>query len=561
MDHVMSAAGPSSTAPRPVRQGRWAALAVLLAVLAGAVLRVGLLADVKQRTPDEVTYTAQANALRLAGAEGIRTLATQYVADPQRAFPSPTRVGYTAPTALLMTITQRSDAQVGAWLSTLAGVASVALLGWIGWQCFGGRVAAMACLFYACYAPALVVSRRAWADAWTECLTLAAIGLTVFLTRRRDSPAVQRNALIGLGMTAFALMLTKEISVVVVGLLLVHVVASQRSLRAAGQRGGPFVLRYAFALCVAATLAALVLVSLVGSWTTLWDILGSVGRYHNLNAYTVEYQSGPWWWLAWGVAVMNPVVCVLALLACAAGANIVWREVRGHAGALTPSDRSLVWLALYATVFLCLPIVLSGWLNLRFFSPAYGVMCLLAAWTVERFVVQLQTVQRVSRALVWSVPVVLLVATSLQQLHYVQRTFVERQTADLSIKMVLGGADAPTASQARPVAAATDALNSSQALRQQQAVDALNESLTHYQNRRFDACIAAARRAVVLNPALAEAHNNIAAAEAELGRWQAAVEAAHAALRIKPDFQLAKNNLAWASAELAKQQAKELAKP
>ena len=114
MDHVMSAAGPSSTAPRPVRQGRWAALAVLLAVLAGAIVRVGLLADVKQRTPDEVTYTAQANALRLAGAEGIRTLAAQYVADPQRAFPSPTRVGYTAPTALLMTITQRrSSTRVG----------------------------------------------------------------------------------------------------------------------------------------------------------------------------------------------------------------------------------------------------------------------------------------------------------------------------------------------------------------------------------------------------------------------------------------------------------------
>lgn len=556
MDHVTSAAGQGLVAPRPVSERRWAALAVLLAVLAGTIVRVGLLADVKQRTPDEVTYTAQANALRLAGVDGLRALAAQYIADPQRALPSPTRVGYTAPTALLMAITQRSDAQVGAWLSTLAGAASVALLGWIAWQCCGWRVAAMACLFYAFYAPALVVSRRAWADAWTECLTLAAIGLTAFLLRRDTSGKAQRAALIGMVVTVFALILSKEISLVVILLLVAAVAAWQWPLRSSGRGVNAQAARYVIAVGVAASLAAMTLAWCVGSWATLWNIVGSVGHHHSLNPYTVEYQSGPWWWLTWGVAVVNPVVCGLALVACLSVARVVWRRAPGGVRAVSTPERQMRWFALYAVVFLCLPLMLSGWLNLRFFSPAYGVMCLLAAWAMERIIVRIQASHRVPRVVVWGLPVVVLVAASLHQVRYVQRVFVEGQTADLSIKMVLAGANAASAAPARPGAGADTPPGSTEAMRQQQAVVALNESLTHYQNRRFEACIVAARRALALNPGLAEAHNNIAAAHAELAQWQAAVDAAQEALRIKPDFQLAKNNLAWASYELAKQRAK-----
>lgn len=44
---------------------------------------------------------------------------------------------------------------------------------------------------------------------------------------------------------------------------------------------------------------------------------------------------------------------------------------------------------------------------------------------------------------------------------------------------------------------------------------------------------------------MAEAWNNIAAADEALHRWDEAIAAAEKAIALKPDFQLAKNNLAW----------------
>ncbi len=80
----------------------------------------------------------------------------------------------------------------------------------------------------------------------------------------------------------------------------------------------------------------------------------------------------------------------------------------------------------------------------------------------------------------------------------------------------------------------------------------LNTSLALYQARDYEGSIAAARRALALNPDYAEAHNNIAAANASLGRWDEAIRAAREALRLKPDFPLARNNLAWAEGEKLK---------
>jgi Flp pilus assembly protein TadD len=79
----------------------------------------------------------------------------------------------------------------------------------------------------------------------------------------------------------------------------------------------------------------------------------------------------------------------------------------------------------------------------------------------------------------------------------------------------------------------------------------LNLSLLDYQNRRYEACIRAARSALRLKPDYAEAYNNIAAAYQSMGRWDEAITAAKAALRLKPDFPLARNNLRYAASRKA----------
>ncbi len=80
----------------------------------------------------------------------------------------------------------------------------------------------------------------------------------------------------------------------------------------------------------------------------------------------------------------------------------------------------------------------------------------------------------------------------------------------------------------------------------------LNLSLADYQAKRLPESIAAARQALNLQPAYAEAWNNICAAHNDLKHWDDAIQACQEAVRLKPDLQLAKNNLAWAVSEKAK---------
>lgn len=77
------------------------------------------------------------------------------------------------------------------------------------------------------------------------------------------------------------------------------------------------------------------------------------------------------------------------------------------------------------------------------------------------------------------------------------------------------------------------------------ADDYLNESLTLNQAGKFEESIAAARKALQLNPKMAGAWNNIAAGNESLHRWDDAIAAAQKAIALDPNFQLAKNNLAW----------------
>ncbi|HLI77947.1 MAG TPA: tetratricopeptide repeat protein [Acidobacteriaceae bacterium] len=75
--------------------------------------------------------------------------------------------------------------------------------------------------------------------------------------------------------------------------------------------------------------------------------------------------------------------------------------------------------------------------------------------------------------------------------------------------------------------------------------DLINLSLALNQSGHYRESIEAAQKALALDPASAEAWNNIAADDEAMGRWDDAIEAARKAIALRPDFQLARNNLAW----------------
>ena len=79
--------------------------------------------------------------------------------------------------------------------------------------------------------------------------------------------------------------------------------------------------------------------------------------------------------------------------------------------------------------------------------------------------------------------------------------------------------------------------------------EAVNLSLALNREARYPESMAAAQRALALDPRSAEAWNNIAADQSAMHHWDEAVDAARKALAIKPDFQLARNNLAWAMSQ------------
>lgn len=72
------------------------------------------------------------------------------------------------------------------------------------------------------------------------------------------------------------------------------------------------------------------------------------------------------------------------------------------------------------------------------------------------------------------------------------------------------------------------------------------------QGRHLDAALTY-RQALKLDPASADAQNNLGWSLAKLGLFQEAIPAFEAALRLRPDYKLARNNLHWAKTQAAVQ--------
>ena len=85
----------------------------------------------------------------------------------------------------------------------------------------------------------------------------------------------------------------------------------------------------------------------------------------------------------------------------------------------------------------------------------------------------------------------------------------------------------------------------------QDANDWIDLSLAQYQQKQYQASIDSARRALVLNPNLATAYNNIGADYAGLMQWKEASENEREALRLDPALQIARNNLKLYSLQAA----------
>jgi protein O-mannosyl-transferase len=80
----------------------------------------------------------------------------------------------------------------------------------------------------------------------------------------------------------------------------------------------------------------------------------------------------------------------------------------------------------------------------------------------------------------------------------------------------------------------------------------LNLSWQHYQAGRYEEAIQDSQAVLKINPASADAYNNLAVAYLGLRMYDEAIHNGEQALRLNPNYQLARNNLAWIRQEQAK---------
>jgi hypothetical protein len=394
---------------------RRAAYAAVGVVLLGAALRFQNVDNVKSRTPDERVYTAYAQAILDHGLSGIRSAAADYIRDTQRLYPLPTRIGYTAPLAAVMGLTGTRDPRVGSWLSAIASVLALAVAIAIGWSFIHPWVGVLGGLLLAVYPADLAIARRAWTDAPLTCLGLVMLYCAMSLAAGRH----KLRAGVVLVLAGSAALLIKEGAVAIYGLcgllamlgLIRQKLWREAGLLAAGAAAG---------VALSVTLMSWA----AGGWGALTNILTGLTAANAANQYAIDYATGPGYKILAGLWRISPEVAVLS----AAGLVLALRR---KAPALTG-------LAAFTLVFGALPMVLAHWLNLRYISVLFAPLCLFAALAA------IEAVQSARRRLnqfdfsaaAAAVAVALLLA-SVGDYQRFQNVWVEKDTPDLTIRMIL----------------------------------------------------------------------------------------------------------------------------
>jgi hypothetical protein len=508
------------------RRGLW--LGVLAGVvLLGTLLRVASLDGVSRRTPDEYTYTDQANVLLDMGtAAGYPVLFANFARDPVR--PSPTRIGYHWLLTTTMRLTGNRTPLAGAWLACVASVLSLALLAAIGWRFFSPVIALAATL----------LARRCWVESLVELLTLAALGIACAITA-----GSRRRLWYPLFVLAGVFALTvKELSAAAFLLAAAWIVL----WLALGREGKA-------AACFAGATAVAVVLAL--AWSA--ERLGGVGQLSQLSVvgakvaetspYGLAYSSGPTWLLLLGLWIVSAATVALAL--CGLAVLAASYVPRRRTVAWLPHPAVLLGLTGFAAIFLVLAMLLPEKLNLRLICPVFGPLALLAGVGFSGLLGLIRrALPPAEGATLTVLATAFLLAAAAFEYRNFARNFAATDMQDLSIRMVL-----ESDGHSMPPAAAEVHSFAGNATSAETAAGWIALSAQLIEQGRNEAGIEAAQQALALDPQSAGAWNNIAAANENLQRWDAAIAAAQRALQLQPDFQLAKNNLAWSLAQKAKE--------
>ena len=397
--------------------------ALCAVVLGGGIILRAVMPAPPEPTPDEATYTQySAEFLRGGPAAQSRLLAQQAASDSLAVLPPPTRIGYLWLGSAFMWLTGSPSIHGLLVLAVLCSIGTLTLLCAIGIAAFDGWTAAIALVFLAVSPPDLAIARRAWADALFGLCGTAM--LWAFLRATRAPKAwLWPAALQAIG--TFGI-LVKE-----AGLLLVLLGSAGLAMlewRRSRSWRPPLLMLAGGAASVLA--AALILSLACGGVAPWWTALERTWRATATNLYVRDFQTGSPLYYVQGLAALQPVPFLLGF----AGALLVAIRtpfLRGRwdrAGADVALS-SVAWMVLLVTGAACL----YTQKNVRFLSPIYAPVALLAAAVVRTGLVALRERLPAGAFRVAATGVVLLVLLSaVADLNRFTELFLRRGVTDLA---------------------------------------------------------------------------------------------------------------------------------
>jgi hypothetical protein len=308
-----------------------------------------------------------------------------------------------------MELTGYRDVHAGAWLARLCSVLSLALLAWTGWRLFNPWIAAVAVLLADFCVPDLVLARRAVQDSAMELVGLGIVFLACEAFRARN----RLPWLLALSAAGGYSLLVKDSSPGVFGFWLLWLVwalvAKDRNWNDAGRL-------IAFS-AAAAALAVILLLADAGGLRPLVDVYIHHGAAVATNAYAMEYQSGPWLRYLSTFFLLSPVT---------AGLFVV-----GAVAAFLPGQWEPA-LAAFPVFLLASSLVMPYFQNVRYLSPVYGAVYLVAAAGLWR-ALRLARNFRVASALAFGA----LTLAAAQDWREFEWMWMANDTNDLAVKVIV----------------------------------------------------------------------------------------------------------------------------
>jgi hypothetical protein len=405
---------------------------LLLAVLVFAAgLRIVYFDPSISRTPDERTYTRQADLVLEHGVAGYRFLGNELAQNLPAVsrYPSPLRVGYITLLTLWMDLTGDASVLAGAHLSLLCSLTTLAVLAFFAYRYLSPVVAVVATLFYAVLPFDLTIFRRTWEESFMSLLTVCMLVLAACIAR--ESAGRQSMALAGFTCVGFLAMTTKENSGIVFLLcaagLTLHFLLQHNRRRA--------ILTAASA--TAAVLTYVVVLSvLFGGVAHAFTLVRSYAHYSGINPYSVQYDSGPVWLFPEGLLLASPFVFLGGLVGFAAA---LYRALRRP---LAQMDLSL-GLGLITASTILIQLVMNRY-SFRYTAPVYAPICLLAGIGFDAVLpVLYRLLAPLGRAAAYCVLGFAVAVAALRDLNFARERLILPATQDLVIRPFLGLPPAP----------------------------------------------------------------------------------------------------------------------